>query len=86
MKISLDANVYDKDVILFVLTNYDIEYNIIFNNNQREIQFSKNIDSNIIAEIKQKINEQQLRKDIALQNRKIRESIIAAALSLPESN
>ena len=83
MKISLDANIYDKDVILFVLTNYDIDFDIKFNQDKREIVF-KNVSSWIIEKIKKQIDEQQLRKDIAIQNKKIREAIITAALSFPE--
>lgn len=85
MKISLDANIYDKDVILFVLSDYDIDFDIKFNDNQRIITFRK-VNTDLINQIKKEINEQQLRKDIAIQNKKIRETIISTALALPEEN
>jgi len=83
---SLDSQVYDKDVIIFVLTKYDINFKINLNdNNQREIKInSDNINEEFIQNIIKEINEQQLRKDIAMQNKKIREIIISSALSFPD--
>ncbi len=83
---SLDSQIYDKDVIIFVLTKYDINFKINLNdNNQREIKInSDNINEEFIQNIIKEINEQQLRKDIAMQNKKIREIIISSALSFPD--
>jgi His-Xaa-Ser system protein HxsD len=78
--LTFDANIYDKEVLLYVLNQYDIDYDIKFNENNFNIHFSMDLDENDIKLIKKKINDNQLRKDIANSNKKIREYIIATAL------
>jgi len=79
-KIKFDANIYDKEVLLYVLNMYDINYEIKFNDNSFEVIIEEKIENDGIKEIKKKVNENQLRKDISNSNKKIREYIIATAL------
>jgi len=83
-KIKFDANIYDKEVLLYVLNMYDINYEIKFNDNSFEVIIEEKIENDGIKEIKKKVNENQLRKDISNSNKKIREYIIATALWFPE--
>ena len=73
-------------MILYTLWIYDKQYDIKFNNNMFEVIFENKLTKDEIDEIKKKVNENQLRKDIATENKKIREYIIAAALWFPENN
>ena len=84
-KIKLDAHIYDKDCILYVLNLYDeIDFDIIFKDNTYYIKIKNNISTDEIKELKNEIDSVQLRKDIANSNKKIREYIIATALGFPE--
>lgn len=69
---------------MYVLSLYDIEYDIKFNENNFEIHFQEELDNKDISILKEKITENQLRKDISTSNKKIREYIIATALGFPE--
>ena len=82
--LTFDTNIYDKEVLLYVLNQYDIDYKISFNNNNFEISFKEDLDEEDIKILNKKINDNQLRKDIANSNKKIREYIIATALWFPE--
>jgi len=82
--LTFDANIFDKEVLLYVLSLYDIEYDIKFNENNFEIHFQEELDNKDISILKEKITENQLRKDISTSNKKIREYIIATALGFPE--
>ena len=83
-KIKLNAKIYDKESILYVLNLYDINYEIDFKNEYFIIEFEEEIDKDDIKTLKKKIDATQLRKDIANSNKKIREYIIATALGFPE--
>jgi His-Xaa-Ser system protein HxsD len=83
-KIKLNAKIYDKESILYVLNLYDTTYEIDFKNNYYIITFEEDLDKEDISLLRKKINSTQLRKDIANSNKKIREYIIATALGFPE--
>ena len=84
MNLTFSAEIYDKEVILYVLSMYDIDYNISFQDNNFEIKFNEDLNSEDIKKLKKQIDKAQLRKDIANSNKKIREYIIATALWFPE--
>jgi len=78
--LKFNSEIYEKEAILYTLNQYDIDYDIQFKNNNFEILINEEISLEDKKEIKKKINSNQLRKDIANSNKKIREYIIATAL------
>jgi len=82
--LKFNSEIYEKEAILYTLNQYDIDYDIQFKNNNFEILINEEISLEDKKEIKKKINSNQLRKDIANSNKKIREYIIATALWFPE--
>lgn len=70
---------------MYVITKYDTDFDIKFKDNNWCIKnWWEIISKDIVKNIKKEINENQLRKDIASSNKKIREEIISTALSMPE--
>lgn len=84
MNLTFQANIYDKEILLYVLSMYDIDYSIEFQDNNFIIIFNEIIEKKDLQKIKKQIDKAQLRKDIANSNKKIREYIIATALWMPE--
>lgn len=84
MNSTFQANIYDKEILLYVLSMYDIDYSIEFQDNNFIIIFNETIEKKDLQKIKKQIDKAQLRKDIANSNKKIREYIIATALWMPE--
>lgn len=83
--IKFNNKIFDKETLLFVMNVSDYDYDLEYEKWYYMLYINEKITESELKEIKREIQDQQLRKDIAKKNKKLREYIVSTALSIPKN-